>query len=1374
MSQDDSFNDLSDIINSQQNTPRRRGRPRGSRSNKQQLIVRTEQSSIRPKRKKKIYFDEEEEDDSIVPGLKPPPLKISRVVAYPYQYLNKVVCSLDDKKSHIHYKTFTLEELQKSSHTNNVLAYYLDNYNGDAKFDCSSIFPQCIDPYPKDTSRLSREKYFAERILSHKSSKDEADYVIHKHVNYEDYQPGLPVDKCEFDIITAKRYQMVKPSDFSDNFISFDGSFYIDRNPQQEQIDTPVNTVVSRDPSDDTVFLIKWKGAGESAATWEIYSDLSGDNQLVANKGYLKFIISRYWSRVRSKLQSYNGSKLRLSDEQSNVVDALMNCTEKSIALDCTCDRVTIISAFCNKYKYLKTKRIIIVSTGSEIDSWCETLDFFPELYWICFRNNSKDREIVRRFEINPEKVILFDVLVVDVDCVELETNSISCLKWDYVVFDKRFKDFSCNMLAEFKTITLTNNTSGYSYDKVLSFQINKFSYKEELHLLKDPTCYVLRDYIHKEIFPNIPTDEHVSSVSTDLFETVVAYYSHPTIISYFNDRFEAIYRDQNEFLHPTQKIDRESYVDILMKFSMKIVHLLELISQLPSKNIIVFSNFYTVLEQIREILSFNNIQCSILNHINFGDYTQPSSPFPRNTILLSDRNINPDIIEMLNSSSYTLSSIIFFDLPNRLNDDINIVRYFSLHGSINIYRIIHADSLETLIYSQFLRNPYLSKKNFTSSDHSIYARAITFLIKDRVKNGLPPTIVYDIVTEADEVATRIDTVYDLVKDDDNYWNEVFPSETGQRISGIRFKAGDIKVLVDYIKSRCLDYERIAERIDRSVDEVRPACRHILIQHLIRAHATRSYIKNEYAILQAILQNDMFDVINQNAFDAGYWSEVYKNDIDISSLLLSSRHLLKSYEQPSSFLRQCSKNIMIRLYMVFHPTPQLPPGFYNRNYNVPLGSLYHILDAFMDSGYTEKSVRDPIRISQDEIAIMRNEIVPSMIADTLFRCFKTDTNIHKHISSIRSVLVNGPYCNLDQLKKADPDLERNVLNQVLQHGLLLNDDGSQNYFGAFLLTARCAILSPDDCQRLYTDALNKIGLNRLRDVLNIRKLLNQGPATFLQEPGLPSDWDIEADIDLMKAALQYGLDKLCFLPEIPFNPPHQDSPDYMTSRSFNNFSQQVNFLIKRLLGLLHFNFPLPPIRQDVPEQLTAMIEQSAPPRHPDGNSGPIFHGSFNPGFIPHSDSQFQNMFTGSVQNAASYSIPTGMESFNKTEHIPGSGAGMSSYGNFEQAVAVGQHNVSPQFSAAGQAQVLQNQGQIMTQHPNTNQKSVINPIAKIQNYRSMNSQYVPMNLPQNGTNQGIGSVQQDGVIQQQNTAHYPLTNQDNSQGNAPPYYQRSN
>ena len=522
-------------------------------------------------------------------------------------------------------------------------------------------------------------------------------------------------------------------------------------------------------------------------------------------------------------------------------------------------------------------------------------------------------------------------------------------------------------------------------------------------------------------------------------------------------------------------------------------------------------------------------------------------------------------------------------------------VLHMKIYERPKIIRLLTKDSMETVIYSQMLSYPALNLSNLSLDDCEILFRAVTLTSKPgRRPPKSPSEITFIYPDQAESIKSEVDKgVYDFVKSENNFWEEIYPSPNGVPLKSCNWLNSQAQQLID--EMMFFDYGNwasICEKVSHSEEETREFGRAIMLQHIM--HITPNELSN-YALVLYICQLEYFETpYDQEALPDlyKYWSEVAMSDPLVPSTIFVSKGMQKVFLNISRLLQSIHKVWIVRTYFHLHPEPTLPIRCVCKEIYNPV-FVYRAIQKYL---LKEVPATEYPEITYPEYEVIMRIVYSAMETEVYIKCADlinqgaTDITDH-YLRPIFLSFLHGPHF------KGWPTNEiQESINWLTKIGIPKFPDGTPNWtlFGAIaqirnkspqMITtfmnaiykmicdaskSHSAITIPDEISlmepirrqfrgrteiirtTILADAV--IRCSRILDTLeHIRTILTKGISRYMPQQMMPNDWNSQCDEALLSGIFQYGYDFRAMIPIIAFKPFDPSYPDFMMKIPLNGF-----------------------------------------------------------------------------------------------------------------------------------------------------------------------------------------------------------------------------
>lgn len=1219
--------------------PRKRGRPKGSKNSKKrdsfdgyQFLPTTNYLSDTVRKSTRSHtqssFNGMESDDDIVDFDPLNPVKkgvfIDDVVAGPPLGQGEMyVCKMPNK-SFIHLQQLNFNDISNTK-ANNPYSMYQKAVSRQFEVTFSTV-KGFTEPVSKI---LDPNVFFAERIVTHQCD-EELLHVVEQHIDMSHYLPGLPIDNSQ-DLQQFLRFQKPLQSIFEhdDYFVGHDGSFILEPKPLNQEIievdEKETNAEADDTPPPKTKFLIKWKNLPLSKATWETPESLSEGPICPGNFDEIKEMIRNYWHRLKhqdteKEIHSDDTTKIinlkrgfSLSKHQLSAVKKLMTAFlhYKLINLQCNDDagRTLVISSLLQtlRFSFHHKRPALIICHPIFTYLWENTFRMMTNLQYATLGIQDRDRQLHKQWEVSGDSVSKFDVLIASSFIIETEASFLTGLNFETVIVDTRHSvSPAISALIEGDHRNIYLSPTEIENATAIKLPSTPFTYTERLFMEENLTKPVLNTFI-TDILKSKQNPQTIEPIACDMFNLTFSIMDHVSLSPQMNEISNRIFRSKHSI--GKRQFTPQENTELLEEFSSKLTRLKSLLRD-GGLQIIIGRN-YDILRIIRQYLGDLGILSTWLNSNILNE--QPSLvSIPETGVVLMVRNEYSNIISQLKPTR-----IIFYDLPGILRIDVDLVHFFMRgDNKPEVVRLITKDSLESVIYSQLLRVKDLNLSLLTSTDCEVLMRAITLTSKParETPSDLPSELSFTFPTDIDQIPEKIDKTMEFVKSCQNYWEEIFPSPSGQPLKQCSWAQQEAQALLDMMLTMVPgSWDNFAGKFNYPVNEIREIGHAITLHHLTRLYE-EDFIN--YSVAIASFHIDYFGWPYESPVTSPktYWNDIAMRDTTYPASLFVMKGMQKIFANATRLFSIIQRCIFIRAFMYLNPEPTLPArSRIAANYTPEF--VYKVLNIYLNGSttYFQISQQIPNFTGQDFDTIFK-VIYPQIKCEVLMHVTKmissgeTDTEI-KELRPIMTSMIFGPfYFGWTEQHVFD------VLRGMALYGIpVAPNTNTPDYsmfaamlgitgrsidminsfmemFYAMLISSHSAhesMIVPETLTlikpQVHTVKGKEIVANptvpfevidrtiRSIDMIGFaRKTLREKTDKFMSQTILPPNWTHECDIALLEGIVQYGLDARGQLAQIPYKPPRETFYDLMMSTNLSQFADvfTTDFASKRLSFLI--------------------------------------------------------------------------------------------------------------------------------------------------------------------------------------------------------------
>jgi len=1129
--------------------------------------------------------------------------KIEMVIASPIlgsssQYL----CKWPDK-SIIHSTFVEHSALTAGMHSRQMLERFVQSMPNGFEI-ISNAGPihivSCVHP-------IESSQFFIDRIISHRGSEDFS--VVSPHfIDPSHFIVSLPVEgRPDLSKIIAHSNPFQHPNQDTELFLQNDGSLKIESREineyEGEDIEeapelADVNQIVG--PPMNTEFLVKWKNQGESKATWETKESLCNDIFCAANIDEFMKMATLYWKKISN---DFNDNKddlfipekspmlsrgYNLTSDQKDTVLSIIETRKESLSISLVGEQysgrsVTIVSYFQVMRKYFGCRKPYLIVTGSSyINTWSNDIKEMTDLIWSALTNRIEDRIIVKTNELCESRPV-FDVLIVDFSVFYKEIETLLKIQWDSFIIDSRdgFEFDDGQIPEEVFRVFISDPIPNVP---VLTLPASPFSYHEHIVLCDDSASSIVYGYLSEQLRTK-QTRQYVEDYSVFILRLVLLARCHPLLISSMKKQCELSYRQNNRIDHmtPLSANDMNRIIESTSEKFRKLDSLIPLDS-----NTAIIANEFSVLRLINSYLTSKGYHCVF---INTNIPSERSNEIRNNSILLMTRDCSSPLLDDLN-----ISTAVLFDLPDYLEKDHHILRYLSRRSNVTVYRLLVFDTSETAMFSTMLTEPKFIISKLVPFHCERFLRVCGLSTKPiREKKAHPSIIEYDYPSGLNEILNSFGETFDEVKDDNEFWEEVFPSPTNHRIKPTNWKLNEVLAFINiFLNHGYGQWEDMSLECEHDSEECAQMGRAILLLVLSKAAQTEL---TRYNILTAILYKDYFGEPYNNQFieNPAFWNRIATNDPFLSTQLFSSKKLTSTIlSLQNRILPRLEKHWLIRAFLDINDEQFLPNRFILFK---PLNAQYitKVLKAFLMYDTSAQVAQTIENSTPQSVETVYNSVVPWISYDIYSRVLGMikhgQTSNNPLLEPIFMIFTKGPFSPLwsDSLVK--------VIEQILfEFGIPLNHDGSKNWeeFHAltritskstkmimeyvnffidlsFQLSPGSSLVIPNVSPQNHvlrhqivpiTVAPERISLlkSRLTMMTHVRGILQTNSIFYKKYAGLPDAWDSDCDKAILEGLCQYGYSRVQYLSRIEIKPISKYYQDHQMCRdltSFNDFCKDL-------------------------------------------------------------------------------------------------------------------------------------------------------------------------------------------------------------------------
>ena len=705
------------------------------------------------------------------------------------------------------------------------------------------------------------------------------------------------------------------------------------------------------------------------------------------------------------------------------------------------------------------------------------------------------------------------------------------------------------------------------------------------------------------------PSRQTVEIVASDMFCVLLKSLTHPSLALQFVAHMNQQYRVNAE-VTSGRSLTQADHTRMIEMFGPKLQRLLSIVKE-GGDSVVVMEDL-SGMRILKTFFASKGVNCVMCQSTDKSDESILYKN--RDTVYLTTRYISSPILLELRPTR-----VVFFDLPDCIETDRNISQFFLRFGAIEIIRLMIYDSLETLLFSLFLKGFGLNLSRLSSTDCELLIRAVAMMSKvARKKPEYPKDFVYNYPSDCKKVSEEIDSVYDSVRMDNDFWEEIYPSPTGQRLKQSQWGAMETVNVIDGIgRYGYGEWDLLQKKIERSMEELQPFARACLLQHLVHIEDTDF---PKYSLVCALLQLDYFGEPYPEGAVSGrkYWSEVSENDPDFCTTIFISKSVAKLLtSSPARLLNNIQRVHTIRSYFSCHPEPELPPRCV-----VPSGFtkvtpeyVYRVLNAALENGFGYQSCQEIVEdITNDEYEYIQHSIVPLMQQDVYARAASYDIadSSNKYIRAIALALKSPPY-TFEWPEQTVMDIVKQLgeygvprKDGVEQFPVLAAYSGviakSEHSISDFIGSLRALVVA---CASTSSPVIIPEALTHVKPVVKtirgkekvvemsvssqvametkanndylarVREAIDSEFTEMKGQAFLPKGWTVECDRALLQGVVQYGIKNIGNLASIPFKQPQAGSPDHMMCRpldEFADFLSEAN--ARRRIQFLIFNYTL--------------------------------------------------------------------------------------------------------------------------------------------------------------------------------------------------------
>ncbi|EAY20776.1 hypothetical protein TVAG_391600 [Trichomonas vaginalis G3] len=1212
----------------QQNTnipvPRKRGRPKGSKNSKKRDSFDTLQFSLNqhytadaPRKSSRshattsmVEYASDDENGDFNP-LNPvrKGIYIEDVVAGPPLGQGEAYICKMPSKSYLHLQQLNSSDISATKAQNPYSKYQ----------KCVSrmfevTFPS-IKGFTEPVNKLLDPNVFiAERIVTHQCD-EELVHVVEQHIDMSHYLPGLPIDNST-DLQEFLRFQ--KPlqniMDADDPFVGPDGAFILEprlNNEIQEEVnDSQENPESDDTPPPKTKFLIKWRGLPLSQATWETPETLFAGPICPGNYDEIKEMIRQYWHRLRhqdteKEIKSDDATKIippirgyPLSKQQQTAVKKLLTSHLHAQYLTLVCPeesgRTVIISTFLQtmRFAFHHKKPAMIVCHPLVLPIWKNTLRMMTNLHYATLQASDRDRSLHKQYEVSGDSVSKFDVLIASSFIVEAEAQFVTGLGFETIILDMR-KGIPPRILALIEGdhhIIYINDVEIETIPHI-KVEPTHFRYTERLIMDENLTKPVLNTFI-TDLLKNKQSSQSVEPVAADLFHLSLLMMDHVTLSPQMNEIANRIFRSKHSI--GKRQFSAQENIEFLAEYSSKFTRLLNLTRENGLQ--IIVANDYSVLRIIRQFLGYHGI-FSVWINSNLIEEQPSLVTVPTTGVALMIRSEYSSILAQMRPTR-----VIFYNIAPNLKIDVELVHYFMRNDSPpEIVRLLTKDSIETILYSQFLRVQDLDISLLQQLDYEILLRAITLTSKParQTPEDLPSEISFEIPSEQATIYDKIDRVFDYVKKCSNYWEDIFPSPSGQPLKQCAWAQQEAQQLLEgMFTMKSGNWQQFSSNFNYPLEEIKEIGHAITLHHMTRL-LEEDFVN--YSVSIAAFQIEYFNKPYEApvASPKTYWNDIAMRDTTYPASLFVMKGMQKIFANATRLFSVQQRCIFIRAFMYINPEPTIPARCRSIQFDNP-EYLYKILNAFLEGATTSPNLMQKIPgFTQQDFDTVFKAIYPQIKCEVLMYVTRMveegarDTDITE-LRPILSSIISGPFYFgwtdqniLDIIRSMSlfgipvlentntPDYPLFMAMSGITGRSLDSINTFMETFYTILIAAHSSkeiliipeslsLLKPmpvivkgkEVCQPL-TIAFEIIDRTiRSIDMIGFaRKTSKEGFDRFCSQPFLPHGWDKECDAALLEGIVQYGLDARGQMAIIPFKKPRVTFYDCMMRRSLSEFKE---------------------------------------------------------------------------------------------------------------------------------------------------------------------------------------------------------------------------